>query len=117
MAVKGDVTTYQDFVDRSVVGDNLEAHELWQHANMNEHGLAASRLSTPASQMNPVIVLDKSAHAAVHAARKSVAARAMTPIENITANAQILRDLNASSPEAIDAAEKAALEHAGDYGY
>ena len=30
---EGEVTTFQDSVDRSVVGDNLEGHELWQHAN------------------------------------------------------------------------------------
>jgi len=114
---KGEVTTYQDFVDRSAVGDNLEGHELWQHANMNEHGLTNTRLSTPASQQNPVIVLDKPTHATVRTAQKTLNARAMTPAENITANAQILRESNAASPEAIDAAEKAALEHAGNYGY
>ena len=40
----GELTTYQDFVDRSVVRDNLEGHELWQHANLNENG---SELDTP----------------------------------------------------------------------
>jgi hypothetical protein len=114
---EGEVTTYQDFVDRSVVGDNLEGHELWQHANMNEHGLTDTRLSTPASQKNPVIVLDKSKHAAVNAAQKGSNARAMTPSKNITANAQILHDLKAAPPKAVDAAKKAALEHARNYGY
>ena len=114
---KGEVTTYQDFVDRSVVGDNLEGHELWQHANMNEHGLTDARLSTPASQKNPVIVLDKSKHAEVNAVQKGSNVRTMTPGENITANAQILHGLNAAPPEAVDAAKKAALEHARNYGY
>ncbi len=35
----GEVTSFQDFVDRSVVGDNLEGHELWQHANLKCRGL------------------------------------------------------------------------------
>jgi RHS repeat-associated protein len=113
----GELTTYQDFVDRSVVGDNLEGHELWQHANLNENGLATTRLSTPASQMNPVLVLDQETHAAVNAAQRSIDARAMTPVQNINANAQILRDLNAAPPDVINAAQKAALNHAAKYGH
>jgi RHS repeat-associated protein len=113
----GEVTTYQDFVDRSVVGDNLEGHEIWQHANLNENGLATTRLSTPASQMNPVIALDRDTHMAVNAAQRALDARAMTPVQNINANAQILRDLNAVSPEAINAAEQAALRHAAENGF
>jgi RHS repeat-associated protein len=113
----GELTTYQNFVDRSVVGDTLEGHELWQHANLNENGLATTRLSTPASQMNPVIVLNQETHAEVNAAQRALDARAMTPVQNINANAQILRDLNAAAPDVIDAAEKAALNHASNYGY
>jgi hypothetical protein len=115
--VQGEFTTYQDFVDRSVVGDNLEGHELWQQANLEEMGLSTTRLSTPASQMNPVIVLDKDTHDMVDVVQGLFDARTMTPVENITLNAQILRALNVTSPEVIDAAEQAALEHAGDYGY
>jgi RHS repeat-associated protein len=113
----GELTTYQDFVDRSVVGDNLAGHELWQHANLNENGLATTRLSTPASQMNPVIALDQETHAAVNAAQRALDARAMTPAQNINANAQILRNLNAAPPGIINAGERAALNHAASYGY
>jgi RHS repeat-associated protein len=113
----GELTTYQDFVDRSVVGDNMEGHEIWQHANVNEQGLATTRLSTPASQLNPVIVLDKDTHAAVNAAQRVLDARAMTPVQNIKANAQILRDLNAAPASVINAGEKATLNHAANYGF
>jgi hypothetical protein len=61
--------------------------------------------------------LDADTHAAVNAAQSAFDARAMTPVQNITVNAQILRDLNAAPPEVIDAAERAALNHASDYGY
>ncbi|MEK5146690.1 GH-E family nuclease [Psychrobacillus sp. FSL K6-4615] len=37
---QNEVTTYKDFVDRSVGGDNLEGHEVWQHANLKANGLA-----------------------------------------------------------------------------
>jgi hypothetical protein len=60
--VANEVTTYQDFVDRSLVGDGLEGHELWQQANLNEYGLSDTRLSTPASQQNPVIALPREIH-------------------------------------------------------
>jgi hypothetical protein len=113
----GEFTTYQDFVDRSVVGDGLEGHELWQHSNMNEMGLTSTRLSTPASQMNPVIVLEREIHAAVNAAQKAFDPRAMTPVQNINLNAQIMMDLKAAPPSVIEAARRAALEHAGNYGY
>ncbi len=42
----GEVTTYHDFVNRSVVGDNIERHELWRHANLWSEDLATERLST-----------------------------------------------------------------------
>jgi RHS repeat-associated protein len=113
----GESTTYKDFAQRSKTGDGLAGHELWQHANLNEHGLTTSRLSTPASQANPVIVLGPEMHKEVNAAQRGLDARKMTPPENIRANAQILRALNAADGKVIDKAEKAALEHARDYGY
>ena len=42
-----EVTTFQDFRNRSVKGDNLEGHEVWQFVNQNELGYAESRLSSP----------------------------------------------------------------------
>jgi hypothetical protein len=113
----GEITTHQDLVDRSVVGDNLEGHELWQHANLRAHGLATGRLSTPASQNNPVIALDRSVHQQVNAAQKAFDATAQTPIENINANAQILRDLGAVSESDIARLHQMAIKHANRNGY
>ncbi len=45
-----EVTTYDDFRKRSVVGDELEGHEVLQHANLKNRGLATTRLSTDASK-------------------------------------------------------------------
>ena len=47
-----EVTTYDDFRTRSVVGDGLEGHEVWQHANLNENGYATTRFSSDASKNN-----------------------------------------------------------------
>jgi hypothetical protein len=52
---KNEVATYQDFVNRSVVGDNLEGHEVLQHANLKANGLATERLSTDASKNNQLL--------------------------------------------------------------
>jgi hypothetical protein len=113
----GEVTTYKDFRARSVIGDQLEGHELWQHANQNQLGLAESRLSSAASQQNPVLVLERLTHQRVNAAQAGLDARAMTPRQNIRANAQILRELKAATVKAIDAAEKAALQLARRLGF
>ncbi len=48
----GEVMTYKEFRDRSIKGDNLEAHELWQHANMKAQGLATKRLKGETSKNN-----------------------------------------------------------------
>jgi RHS repeat-associated protein len=114
---KNEVTTYESFVERSAVGDGLEGHEIWQHANLNQNGLAATRLSTPASKGNPVIALDKATHVKVNAAQRLLDPRNMTPRENIAANAKILRDLRAAPRNVVDKAEKAALEHAKSLGH
>lgn len=89
---KHDITTYQDFVDRSVVGDNLEGHELWQHSNLKANNLATNRLSTPASKRNPVIALDKDTHKIINSAQKNLDAVNQAPIENVKSNAKILLD-------------------------
>ena len=113
----GERTTYQDFVDRSAVGDKLEGHELWQHANLKANGLATERLSTAASQNNPVIALDRATHVKVNAAQRALDAANMTPLENIKANADILRRLNAAPESVIKEAEEAAIQHAKSLGY
>ena len=78
---KGDITTYEDFVMRSVVGDKLEGHELWQHANLRANGLADERLSTEASRQNPVIALDQATQQQVNAAQRAIDAASQTPME------------------------------------
>lgn len=113
----GEVTTFQNFVDRSVVGDNLEGHELWQHANLRAKGLATERLLTAASQDNPVIALDRALHRRVNAAQGAVDAATQTPAENIKANAAILRKLNAADRSTIARLRQMAIRHARKNGY
>jgi len=113
----GEITTFQDFVDRSVVGDGIEGHELWQHANLRANGLTTTRLSTEASQGNPVIALERSTHQQVNAVQRLFDASAQTPLENINANAQILRDLNIAPEADILRLQQMAIEHAQKYGY
>jgi hypothetical protein len=95
----------------------ISGHELWQHANLKANGLADARLSTPASQGNPVIALDDAMHRQVNAAQSFLDAASMTPRENIAANAQILRGLNAAPPETIDLLERWSMAHAEALGY
>ena len=113
----GETTTFQDFVNRSKVGDKLEGHELWQHANLKAKGLATERLSTTASKNNPVIALDRATHVKVNAAQRALNAADMTPLKNIEANADILRNLNAAPESVIKAAEEAAIRHTKSLGY
>jgi hypothetical protein len=113
----GEVTTYQDFVDRSVVGDDLEGHELWQNANLKAQGLAPTRLSTLASQDNPVIALDSATHAQITYAQQVIDAASQTPIENINTNATLLRLLDAAPEDAVNQLQQLATQHAQGYGY
>jgi hypothetical protein len=113
----GEVTTYEDFVDRSVVGDNIEGHELWQHSNLKAHGHASERLSTTASRENPVLALDKSVHTRISAVQRSRPIGIETPLENIQANAAILRDLSAAAESTINRLVELALEHAKRLGH
>lgn len=112
---KGEITTYKDFKDRSVKGDNLEGHELWQHSNINEHDLATERLSTEASKQNPVIVVDKPTHDQVNAAQRSIDARSQTPTDNISANAKILPKLGITDNKVAAQFEQMAKEHSAKY--
>ena len=55
---ENEVTTYQDFFDRSVVGDGLEGHEVLQNSWLKKHGvISGPRLAEEASKNNPVIAL------------------------------------------------------------
>ena len=113
----GEVTTYSDFSNRSVPGDNIFGHEIWQHANMNELGLADTRLVGAASRGNPVIAVNKTTHDLIGKAQRAFNPRAQTPIENIRVNAQILRDIKVAPARAINNMERAAIEHARKQGY
>ncbi len=93
-----EVTTYEDFYKRSVVGDGVEGHELWQHANINENKLATKRLSTDTSKNNIVIALPRNIYVQVNKEQYAFNARTQTPIENILANARILYK-NAQIPD------------------
>ena len=114
---QNEVTTYQDFNDRSVVGDNLEGHELWQHANLKANDLATNRLSTDASKNNPVIALDRDTHVQVNQAQRSIDAANQTPMENIEANTQILRDNPNVPNDQVDVLHDQAVQHANNLGH
>lgn len=73
-------------------GDGLEGHELWQHANLNQNGYAGKRLSSDASKGNYVIALPKGIHKDVNYSQSFFNARAQSPIDNIMANNQILKN-------------------------
>ncbi len=112
---ENEVTTYEDFVDRSVVGDNFEGHEIWQHANLKAKGLAKERLSTEASKKNPVIALEKTKHKQVNRAQASIDAANQTARQNIEANTRILRDNNIPR-KIVDEIFKKAAKHAKELG-
>ncbi|NOQ26245.1 MAG: toxin [Bacteroidales bacterium] len=106
-----EVTTFDDFTKRSVVGDNLEGHEVLQHANLNERGLTITRLSTEASKSNPVIALEKATHQEVNAAQKVLKPRIQSGIENIKSNTEILRRNPNIPNSAVKKIKKAAIKH------
>ena len=112
---KYEVTTYEDFVNRSVVGDNLEGHEIWQHANLKSKGLATERLSTDASKNNPVIALERSQHNVVKKAQHSFDAASQTPRENIEVNARILYEIGIPQ-KIVNRIVKKAVRHAQNLG-
>lgn len=53
----------------------------------------------------------------VNAAQRALNAAEMTPLENIKANADILRKLNAAAESIIKEVEEAAIRHAKSLGY
>ncbi len=113
----GQVMSYRDFTKRSVVGDKIEGHEVWQFANMRANGLADKRLGSEASKNNPVVALSKETHQQVNAAQRSIDASNQTPAQNIQANANVLRQTNAAPESVISRIEKWALEHAKKLGF
>jgi RHS repeat-associated protein len=113
----GDVMSYRDFAKRSVVGDKIEGHEVWQFSNMRANGVASKRLGTDASKNNPVVALSKETHQQVTVAQRSIDASNQTPVQNIQANANVLRQTKAVSESVISRIEKWALEHAKKLGF
>lgn len=106
-----EVAPYADFTKRSVVGDNLEGHEMWQHANLNEHGYATSRMSTEASKNNPVMALPHDVHVQVNRAQSALDARAQEPLDNIKANADLLYNNPNIPNDKVTEQYNATIEH------
>lgn len=105
---QGEVTTYREFRRKSLPGDNLEGHELLQHAVLVNEGLVdGARLSGDASKNNPVIALDAETHSIVNSKQLEVGTQDMKPLESIEANANILRDAGVDADTVADLEEKA----------
>jgi len=67
--------------------------------------------STDASKNNPVIALDKSVHKDVNRAQRAFNARAQTGAQNITENANILRNHPDIPNPMVDFLEELARKH------
>ena len=65
----------------SIVGDNLEGHEVRQHANLKANDLAANRLSTEASRNNPVIALMHEQQQIINIAQRGINAANQLPFD------------------------------------
>ena len=106
-----DLTTMSDFKNRSVVGDNLEPHELLQHAWLKTHGHATTRLSTSLSKNNPVIALKRPTHQVINSSQIGMEVANQTAIENILANRRIMLELGFSKNRVNKLTAKA-IKHA-----
>lgn len=105
---KNEVTTYREFKRKSVPGDDLEGHEILQHAVLVNEGLVdGARLSGSASKDNPVIALDAETHSLVNAKQLEAGTQTMNPIDNIEANAKILKDVGIDDVVVADLEKKA----------
>lgn len=111
-----EVTTDDDFRTRSVVGDGLEGHEMWQHSNMKNKGYATTRLSTEASRNNPVIALPHEVHVDVNRQQYLFDGKNQTPFENIINNANIMYNNNDIPNEQVTKQLIDALKHLDDIG-
>ena len=107
----------ETFKARSVIGDEIEGHELLQHALLKREGLATSRrLGTEASKKNPVIALDEATHDKISAAQRSLDVAAQTARQNIEANVALLRQYGDVSRRTIQKLANKAIEHARTLG-
>lgn len=111
-----EVTTYRDFNARSIKGDNLEGHELLQHAFLKDNGLVNTRLSNDVSKNNSVIALERELHSKVNSLQaKTVDFRNQTGRQNIEANLRILRQFDLPEKQ-LRKLTKKAVKHAQDLG-
>ena len=111
-----EVTTFDDFRTRSVVGDGLEGHEICQHSNMKNKGYATTRLSTDASRKNPVIALPHEVHVDVNRQQYLFDGKNQTPFENIINNANIMYNNSDIPNEQVTKQLIDALKHLDDIG-
>lgn len=111
-----EVTTFDDFRTRSVVGDGLEGHEMWQHSNMKNKGYATTRLSTDASRKNPVIALPHEVHVDVNRQQYLFDGKNQTSFENIINNANIMYNNSDIPNEQVTKQLIDALKHLDDIG-
>ena len=105
-----EVTTLNDARKRSVVGDELEAHEVWQHANLKKNGLASERLSSEVSKENPVIMLPKEIHSKVNKMQRKLDV-SKSPVDNINENIDILNQIDEIPKSKITEIGNNALQH------
>ena len=110
-----DITTYQDFTNRSVPRDKLGGHELLQHAWLKERGFVTERLANDISKNNIVIALDDDLHKAVNKAQRELDLKSQTAFQNIDANASILKKLGVD-PNLVDDAAQKAKDYASSIG-
>ena len=90
-----------------VMMDGIEGHEVWQHANINEQGLATTRLFTDVSKGNIIIALPHDQHVNINADQRQYDARAQTPIKNIEVNSTILSNNGVPQDKVNEAVSRA----------
>ena len=113
---ENEVTTYQDFFDRSVVGDELEGHEVLQNSWLKKHGvISGPRLAEEASKKNPVIALPHDVHVNVNQAQRSLDVTSQTALENINSNIKILKEQGIPQGT-LDTLKEQAIKHIQDLG-
>jgi hypothetical protein len=113
--VENEVTTFQEFRRRSIIGDKLEGHELLQHSVLKQEGLATERLSTEASKKHPIIALSRRTHRTVNKLQTAAGTARMPAAQGIKENANIIRTVGVPTAR-VDEAERQALEHAKSLG-
>ena len=113
---ENEVTTYQDFFYRSVVGDGLEGHEVLQNSWLKKHGvISGPRLAEEASKNNPVIALPHDVHVSVNQAQRGLDVTSQTALENINSNIKILKEQGIPQGT-LDTIKEQAIKHVKDLG-